>query len=344
MMPDRVTETLLEVERLHPAIDRIEARLKSLGESSASPQEKTTASPQQIYSGYTNGDLSVFEPYAQIAPVSNPGFITDFLGVRTRSGFVRGAEGLDGGVTGIPVPDDGWHAEAIEWIGLLKSVRGAAGSYSAMELGAGWGPWVVAGAVAARHRGMRDINLCAVEADPGHFRFMLEHFRDNGLDPSAHDLIQAAVGAEAGLARWPAVEDPAADWGSRPVIDLAAASDHLGRRFEKWMEVKIVAFGDLLRRRAVWDLVHIDIQGGEVDICRAVGAALDERVRWLVIGTHDARLHGELMELLFQRGWTLENEKPPRFTWRDGAPSLISMGTADGAQVWRNPRLAANPS
>jgi len=46
-------------------------------------------------------------------------------------------------------------------------------------------------------------------------------------------------------------------------------------------------------------------------------------------------------ELLFRRGWELENEKPPRFTWQTGAVSLLSMITHDGTQVWRNPRLTA---
>ena len=73
-------------------------------------------------------------------------------------------------------------------------------------------------------------------------------------------------------------------------------------------------------------------------------AVLDERVRWMIIGTHDAQLHGELIGMLFRHGWSLENEKPPRFRWRDGAPSLVSMGEVDGAQVWRNPRLVPNPS
>jgi hypothetical protein len=87
--------------------------------------------------------------------------------------------------------------------------------------------------------------------------------------------------------------------------------------------------------------VHIDVQGWEVDLCAAAGELLDERVRWLVVGTHDARLHGGLMELMFDRRWVLENEKPPRFVWASGVPSLMAMTTHDGTQVWRNPKIDA---
>jgi hypothetical protein len=37
-----------------------------------------------------------------------------------------------------------------------------------------------------------------VEAEPTHFQWMLQHFRDNGLDPADHDLIEAAVSERSG--------------------------------------------------------------------------------------------------------------------------------------------------
>ena len=241
---------------------------------------------------------------------------------------------------GLPVPIDHIHAEAVEWIGLLKSVLAARNIFTAMELGAGWGPWIVAGAIAAQQLGIAAIHLTAVEADPGHFALMQDHLRDNGLDPAAHTLIQAAVGAEPGCARWRICADPAADWGSRPVTDAEAVADHTGRTLATWLDIDIVAFGDLLLRQAVWDLVHIDVQGWEADLCRSAPALLDNRVRWLIVGTHDPHLHGLVMHQMHAQGWQMENEKPPRMQWRSNATSLQDMNTLDGTQVWRNPRLA----
>lgn len=300
-------------------------------------------SVHQLYRGYTEADLAIFDrfpPDPALRPM--PGFVTNFLGVRTRTSFVRGAEAMDTVVLNLPVPDDGWHSDAVEWIGLLKSVAAARGRFTAMELGAGWGPWAVAGAVAARRLGIGDIRLCAIEADAGHCGFMDQHFRDNGLDPTAHRLVHAAVGTEPGLTRWPKVADPAADWGSRPLAEAApGAVDHVGRAFAEWIDVQVVPFAGLLLGQPAWDLVHVDVQGWEFDLCAGAAALLDERVRWLVVATHDAKLHGDLVDLMFRRGWVLENEKPPRFGWRQGVPTLMAMTTQDGTQVWRNPALAA---
>lgn len=154
--------------------------------------------------------------------------------------------------------------------------------------------------------------------------------------------MQAAVGVEAGEGRFPTLPDPSADFGSRPQkASEACPTDHVGRQLTEWIKVDIVPISGLLCGEPIWDLVHIDVQGWEVDLCSAAGVLLDERVRWLVIGTHDAKLHGDLLNLMFQRGWALENEKPPRFVWTNGAATLIAMTTHDGTQVWRNPRLSA---
>jgi FkbM family methyltransferase len=312
--------------------------------TSESGQDTGTAAEAelQLYRGYADADLALFDRFSGNKALSGtPGFITDFLGVRTRPSFVRGVEHLDGKVLGIPVPDDGWHSEAIEWIGLLKSAGSANGSFTAMELGAGWAPWSVAAAAAARLVGLTETRLCAVEADPGHFGFILDHFRDNGLMPEDHRLICAAVGAVAGKGRFPKLPDPSADFGSRPQTTAEPCqTDHIGRQLAEWIEVDIVSISELLRGQPMWDLVHMDVQGWEVELCAAAGPLLDERVKWLVIGTHDSKLHGDLLSLMFQRGWVLENEKPPRFAWTNGASTLLAMTTHDGTQVWRNPRLS----
>jgi FkbM family methyltransferase len=214
-----------------------------------------------------------------------------------------------------------------------------------MELGAGWGTWLVAGAVAARNRGIPDLSLLGVEADPGHFGFLRQHFIDNGLDPDEHLLFQAAVGAKAGHALWPRViaKD---DWGSRPIYEdetrgaelNGSVSDHLGRKFTDFMKVPVLAIDDLLLLQDRWDLMHVDVQGGEVSICEAGLALMNERVHWLIIGTHARTIEGQLISILVGSAWVLENEKPARFNFVTDAPSHESMTTHDGTQVWRNPR------
>jgi FkbM family methyltransferase len=197
----------------------------------------------------------------------------------------------------------------------------------------------VSGAVAAARRGITDVRLCAVEGDPSHYRWMVEHFHANGLDPTQHLVLEAAVGVREGTARWPCVLDPASDWGSRPQLDNSL-TDHVGRTFSDWLVVPMVSFGALLDQQPSWDLIHMDVQGGEFDLCAAELGRLNANAHWLVIGTHDAQLHGDMIDLLFRAGWILEHERPPRFTWLPNASSLIQMTTHDGTQVWRNPHLS----
>jgi FkbM family methyltransferase len=354
-MPHRTTETLIRICNMEAALTRlVDSSAGPVGDGNAEdlPTASTHVSPTwpppvgevEIYRGYTDKDLELLRRYAALADrgAGTPGFIVDFLGTRTRTSYIRGIEGLGGTVRGLPVPDDGWHADAVEWVGLLKSVDQARGGFAAMELGAGWGPWVVSGARAAQLRGIGNVQLCAVEADPGHYSYLVDHFRNNGIDPTQHALIAAAVGVTGGTARWPKILDASTDWGSRPQrADESGNTDHVGRSFKEWLDVRIVAFGELLEKQPVWDLVHIDVQGWEVELCDTEGERLDARVKWLVVGTHDSKLHGDLMDQMFHRGWCLENEKPPRSIWRQGAPSLLAMTTHDGTQVWRNPAFAA---
>lgn len=281
-------------------------------------------------------DRALLERFAVAPPAGEAGFVIDFLGVRTRVAFMgAGAASFSGAVVGVPVPHD-FRAFAAEWLGLIRAVAAARGRFTAMELGAGWGPWLVAGAVAARHRGIAEIRLCGVEADPGHFAFLRQHFADNGLDPDAHRLLAAAVGPAAGEALWPAADDPANDYGAR-VLGAGERRDHRGARARVRL-VPMVGVADLLRAEPLWDLVHLDVQGLEGALCTAARADLG-RVRRIVIGTHTRQIEGELIELFHGLGWALEHESPARFAYDPEAASVLAMTEVDGTQIWRNPSL-----
>jgi FkbM family methyltransferase len=300
-------------------------------------------SPLQTYRGYSEADVRLLQKFQIAERQPDPGFIVDFLGVRTRVTSLAGPQRLCEGILGIPVPGD-YHAEAIEYIGLLKSVMRARDGFVALELGAGWGPWLVAGAAAARRRGLEAIHLYGVEADPQHFEFMTRHFLDNGLDPADHVLMQAAVGLERGRARWPKIADAANDWGSRPArVDEngtnAQDASYLGALLNDFIEVEVIPAREILELEDRWDLVHVDVQGWERLICEDALTQLNERVAYLVVGTHSRKLDGDLVDLFHRQGWMLEHEKPSRFTFAPGVAVLESMNEADGTQVWRNPRL-----
>ena len=293
---------------------------------------------------YSADDIRLLEQFRVVDRKPRPGFIVDFLDVHTRITSLAHGQRASEGVLDLPVPGD-YHAETIEYVGLLKSVVRARDEFVALELGAGWGPWLVAGAKAARARGIEPVRLYGIEADPVHVEFMRQHLRDNDLDPDAHRLIHAAVGLEAGRARFPRVADAANDWGSRPAR-LASGEAHqedvryLGSLLDESLEVDVLALPDVLAQEPRWDLVHIDIQGWEAFVCEGAFPHLEARVATLVIGTHSRKIEGDLMALFHRGGWVLENEQPSRFRYLPGVPLLESMNLADGTQVWTNPRLA----
>jgi len=292
----------------------------------------------QIYRGYEPSELEIFNRFKPAHRPTEPGFIVDFLNVRTRvSSLWEGVRELDGQRLGVPIPAD-YHAETIEWLGLLRSAVEARNEYVAMEWGAGFGPWLVAGAAAARLLGIEKLRLCGVEADADHFASMQQHFADNDLDPAAHTLLHAGVGPSPGFADWPVVPDPANDWGLRPVR-ATADTDYLNGRTYKSAKVPMFGATELIERELRWDLVHIDVQGWEGDVCAAAIDAMDKRVHRLIIGTHSRKLDGDLMALFYSHGWIPENEKPSRISCHGRARTLEGLTVADGTQVWRNPRL-----
>lgn len=292
---------------------------------------------RHAFRGYSEEDVLLIESFAMQATSGSPGFITDFMGIKIRvENLWKSARELDGRVLGIPIPED-FHAEAIEWIGLLKSVKSAKNQYVAMELGAGIGPWLVAGAIAARRQGIRAIRLYGVEADPEHFQAMRQHFADNGIDPSLHQLYEGVAGVEDGTAYWPdSPVESREDWGNRPE---RAGSRATYRGFPgKLRPIKSHSVAKLLCKERLWDLLHIDIQGDEVAICRSCLPELNRRVRRIVVGTHSRQIDGEMLVLLHNEKWILEREIPTKFAFRADAPSLEDMTITDGTQVWLNPR------
>jgi len=303
----------------------------------------------QWYRGYSDEDLSLFDEFPPVTSDPQTGFIVDFLGVRTRVTHETPFSNLDGRVFGTPVPvDDCFHAETIEYVGLLKSVLTARKRYVVLELGAGWGPWLISGAMVAKRRCIKDIRLHGVEGDHEHFASMQTHFRDNGFDPAVYRLDNAVIGVKPGRSRWPKLAVPSADFAVRPLAcsgedgnfgTNAKDPDYRGAVFDEYIDVEMLSFDSVLERELLWDLVHIDVQGTETELCSASAEILNQRVRWLVIGTHSRKIDGDLIDLFFRHGWVLENEKPTRFDYNPSLASLEAMTTQDGTQVWRNPRL-----
>jgi FkbM family methyltransferase len=287
-----------------------------------------------LFIGYQSEDVPLLSKLADADAKSEVGFITDRYGIRTRTANLwLEMKPHDGALTGLPIPGN-FHWETIEWLALIKSVLSAGNKFRLLELGAGWGPATVGSAVLARLRGISDIYVVAVEADPHHIRFLRQHLEDNQVKPEQFQIYEAAVGVENGIAEWPDVPGTAVEYGNRP---LTGDGDYLGRKIARTRKVPIVAIKDLLNTQPEWDLLHVDIQGTEVEMFRAALDLCDERVARVCIGTHSRKIDGDLFEMFATRGWIMEHEKPTKMNFVRGAKTLEAMNSVDGTQVWRNP-------
>jgi FkbM family methyltransferase len=309
------------------------------------------AGPNQPAS-VTEGSPEVFRRFEPWAGEVEPGWTVNWLGVRTRSAIQSVSSGA-GAASFVQHTPPTASEDFFEWLAVLESVVESRGRFTMVELGAGWGRWLVNAAAALRQLDpSRDCLLVGLEAEPTHFAWLQQHLRDNGLDPSRHRLIRAAVAAHDGRVRFqqgdPAgwygqaieLDDPAAK-ASGPVSRLIRWSRNSianqlarGSAARRVRRVRAVSLTTLLRQLDRVDLVDADVQGVEADVFEAARDDLAAKVARVHIGTHGPDNHDRIRRLFFELGWEC------RFDYEGAQSHETPWGPAifeDGAQSWVNP-------
>jgi FkbM family methyltransferase len=239
-----------------------------------------------------------------------------------------------------------------EWIALLESVAAAQGSFTMIDLGAGFGRWAVRAALAVQRLAPMPVRLIAVEADPVHFDWMQQHFADNGIDPSRHTLIRAAVtggatnlpfliGSPKGterphewygqaLANWAGeiIDGEAGEYGGAPV--------RVHENGWRSIDPPVITLREILSDVSRVDLLDIDIQGAEHEVLASATQAMNSKVARIFIATHSREIDERLNGLLSTQGWQCARAHPC------GETSDTEWGAVrfvDGVQFWINPRL-----
>jgi FkbM family methyltransferase len=278
--------------------------------------------------------VNAFAPFPKVEPAE--GAFRDVFGATTRVAYLdRGWSHMAGYVyRGIPRQREGGLHGTSEWVGTLRSILEARDKLTVMELGAGWGPWLIAAHRIASLRGIKKIDLTGVEGSAEHHGFMLDNFQVNGVSPKEHQLHHAVIGAQDGVASFPKLHVGSDDYGANAVFeDAERGAAALRGDLE---EIRCLSLNTLMAGKDRVDLLHIDIQGHEEAVIAAGIDVLNAKARRLVIGTHSRTIEGHLFDLLHANGWVCESELPcvMRPTM-DGKQFLY----VDGEQVWRNDRL-----
>lgn len=299
---------------------------------------------------------------AEVLPEAGEDYLVDWSGVRTRIGMLPWAPQELRGVTSttLPIPDDGYRSEDVEYAALAQALDTAESTFRIVEVGAGWAPWVVAGIVIARRRGLVASGI-AVEADPRRCRWAVQHAQDNGLsarlltgtpDELAAELASAGEEADVLVVQ-------AAGWHTRTTLqfpevdeeDMGSAIwtlpgtdvDYRGAHVTHY-DVPTVTMASLLDRDLHTDLLHIDVQGVEFELLEPTADVVQQNVRYLAVGTHNRLTEGQLQQFFLARGWGLIADEPCRAVFTMTHPTLSGFTVQDGSQLWENPFLREWPS
>ncbi len=289
----------------------------------------------------------LLERYQQTHLPARPGYITNFLGVMTCVTYLADVREQPGHIESLPV-NGNFHCSLSEWIACLRGVELAGDEFVVVELGAGWGPWMVNLSRAARMRGIQQTLAIGCEADTTHCEYLDRHLSENHLTQHAR-IYRGAIGLEPGYTVFPIPEDAANDWAMRPIFcaseqeaqaivdDPQSYRDHRGITFRRFHGVPCYSLAQILEGVPLVDVLHIDIQGTEFELVRHNLERLKRQVRYLVIGTHSRTIEGALIETLRGEGWILEVEEPCQFDIRHPTHTV----KIDGTQGWHNPTLTA---
>lgn len=290
-------------------------------------------------------------------PDAGGDFYVDWSGVRTRIAMLPWApqELRDTTSTDLPIPDDGYRSEAVEYAALAQALDTATDTFRIVEVGAGWAPWTVAGIVVARRRGLRPYGI-AVEADHRRSDWALQHALDNDIQAElitgTPDEIAAALAIPPGDTQMRVVR--AAGWHSRTVLqfpdiderDMGAAVwtlpgtdvDYRGAHLTHH-DVPTVAMQTLLEGSTRTDLLHVDVQGVEFELLEAASDVVQQNVRLMAVGTTNRLIEGQMQQYFLARGWGLIVDMPCTASFTMTHPTLSGFTVQDGNQLWENPFL-----
>jgi FkbM family methyltransferase len=284
----------------------------------------TSFDPVALIRGYSRRDLK-----------PSPDHLTNFLGVKVPPQVYPPILSSRVGTVEPPPLPANWHADIAEWGSCLRAVDLSKERFVMLELGCGWGCWMNNLGVAARSKG-KEFRLYGIEAAEEHLGLARQALSDNGISDSHFKLVNGIAGKSASIALFPKVQSGATNWGGTAIFDPSAEQLEGARRSGDFVSIPIVDIAGLLKDEKFVDLLHVDIQGAELDLLREVFDVLCEKVRCVVIGTHSKAIEAGLFDLfLADKRWGCEMERGALYAIKDGWPGLI----VDGVQTWRNSRL-----
>jgi hypothetical protein len=223
--------------------------------------------------------------------------------------------------------------DLFEWIDMFEAVTLARNRYTMLDLGAGYGRWLVNGALAARQKHL-DFFVVGVEAEDIHYEWMLEHLHDNGVASHQYLAIHGPVSDTEKSVFF--TQGHSTEWYGQSIAPSAELN--LGEWSGAAVKpVRAISIVDILDQVGCLDSLHADLQGEERIIFPACIDRLNRNVKRVHIGTHSREIEDELCDLFCHNGWQNHFAFP---SLTKNVPTAFGpIDFQDGVQSWINPRL-----
>jgi FkbM family methyltransferase len=243
----------------------------------------------------------IFNEFKRKESISDGKSIYDFLGGAIDASYKQGWEkNVHPEHTKVkadyPSPSE-W---TVDWIACLLAAKLAGDSFSVIELGAGYGQWMVTSIMAYKALNPnKPAHGMALEADRTHYQWLEQHVKKNlGFYPDIHaDLLHAAAGFD-GTVKFPVLADPSRNYGA---TYQRASVDGIELQEVPCFSMKTI---DQRFDEKSIDILHVDIQGAEKDLILSSG--FDElmgKCRFALFGTHRSdELHCDVREAIEATG------------------------------------------
>jgi len=267
-------------------------------------------------------------------------FFTNYIGLKINPDFMpECVRDRVGTIEQVPIPAN-WHTDIAELGAVMRALDLTSNDQFVMgEMGCGWGCWMGISGLVAKQRGM-SVKLYGIEGDKKHIAWAKESMANNGFLEKEYNIIEGVASANYGTALFPIMDKGMIHYGLEPVFN-ASESDIKNAIQKKSHDVlPMIPLEQIFEVESRVDLLHVDIQGGEVDLISGSLDYLCKKVAYLVVGTHSRPIEGELIKILTKQGFYLEIERPAILKFDDDNKIFTAV---DGVQGWRNSRLLPLP-
>lgn len=308
-------------------------------------------------------DHPVFEEFDLARPVVTDDMHINIVGCKTKRSFERPLGNpnypnmLSSGAAVDRTSDGQLHLpdreseDYYEWIDLLTAISKASDRFVMLELGAGYGRWIVNGALAAkriRNRKPVDVFVCGVEMQDLQFQWMKEHVSANGIPESGALLFHGGI-SDSGMYELTRVQGQV-EYGSslaqisgdvlRKYVEEGVHFLRIGDAGDVYQIVKVVPISEIIEKVAglagVIDIAHIDIQTAELRAISASIGPINRQIKRMHIGTHSREIEDGLIPLLESNGWVVERFYPTQSVVQ---AEFGRLATLDGIISCRNARF-----